>query len=1244
MVDGIEGGTDAGEIRVDVVRPADLVALTFVATGCELVTGDAQPYLRPVSGGAGHLTVVLAYQHLGERAIYEAPAPAPVDTNPAGHVPNPTGPVDGEAIRPDIPEMQVRPARASRLVFEAPAGEVIPFSSAGLLAAVGRLRLLVHPLATPAPPPVLAPDPGPVLHLPGGIAAALSDRGPVLSRLSAAERRQAAADPAGDLAMWRDLRRARAGLAGQAGVVVGRNVVLGALDGLAGPPVIVRRPPIRPRPILSRPPTPEETALEAPFRLVVSPSPLAGWAHAARPVRAGDTPNHVELWHSRLGVRDEHPDGSVGVDERTHPQRKIRAVWARDRESMPGWEAIKAPIHDTLPFRMSLDGADRHMLVRQTAETWLGKRDVPLLPAPVDARKLWLSALGAWVDFHGEWTTGEYSKANISSILSWDHEAPMGRDQYVRVVYPGFLFPFGHQAALVKLTERKMKDAAPSVAGLYQRKFLVIGTPARSYDDHHDLPFTRVEVAPLVTPTLDDPGNIQNTFFWPRVGSADFQFVLHCTDHEGKPVRLVTPLLWVAEQFTATAPNRKTVAHEYDISSRRKVAACNQHIAFAPASKGGDTTAEAVSVSFSGRAQGPPGTSTPRMTQASVLLQAVERISGVGPVPVAYAKPYKAGGFGGPGNTGEVWAEAITSAAQQELPNDDNRPVAVMRFGQAGAPAGTDKSGGFLAPEQAIRGLSRASGTVGDVAGMATNTFNPEEFLKNALPKLFGLVSLLDLLKLVAGKAPALVSEALDRAEGFLADLQRAKDQAADAISEAHKLVDRAAAKTAELQAAAQAAKTAAEGAQAAVSAAVDGFKAVLAGLAGATKAAVDAAVNAPLDALRAAVADLEASGPRLPPLIRNQLASLTKVLKQVLAAANLVDDLFRLVNGLAQSGVEARFRFEWKPELQSWPSPAHPFVGITDPILEVNSDSLVLAVEGRASGTGVVGAEILAELKDFVLHLLPGAPLVRIPFEHLSFKAGSSGKAEVDVVLGKTEFVGILAFVEVLKELIPFDGFSDPPYLDVTPAGLTAGFTLALPSVAIGVFSLANVSLGADIGVPFLGKVVSVGFNFCTRERPFTLTVSMIGGGGWFGIRLSPDGLDVLELGLEAAAVLSVDLGVASGSVSVEVGIYMRLEGKTGSLTGFVRIRGEVDVLGLVSASIELYLELRYEPPTGKMTGRASLTIQIKVFVFSGSVRISVERKFAGSNGDPAFAEVMAVAAGKSLPWSEYCTAFAGG
>jgi hypothetical protein len=184
--------------------------------------------------------------------------------------------------------------------------------------------------------------------------------------------------------------------------------------------------------------------------------------------------------------------------------------------------------------------------------------------------------------------------------------------------------------------------------------------------------------------------------------------------------------------------------------------------------------------------------------------------------------------------------------------------------------------------------------------------------------------------------------------------------------------------------------------------------------------------------------------------------------------------------------------------------------------------------------------------------------------------------------------------------------------------------------------------SLGADVSVPFLGKSVTVGFNFCTRERPFTLAVMCLGGGGWFLIRVAPDGLDVLEVGLEATACLSVDLGVASGSISASIGLYIRLEGQKGSLTGYFRLRGEVDVLGLISASIELYMELVYQFDTGKMIGRATITVEVEVLCFSGSVEITAERQFAGSNGDPSFREILGAEGGTSAYWTEYAGAFA--
>ena len=121
--------------------------------------------------------------------------------------------------------------------------------------------------------------------------------------------------------------------------------------------------------------------------------------------------------------------------------------------------------------------------------------------------------------------------------------------------------------------------------------------------------------------------------------------------------------------------------------------------------------------------------------------------------------------------------------------------------------------------------------------------------------------------------------------------------------------------------------------------------------------------------------------------------------------------------------------------------------------------------------------------------------------------------------------------------------------------------------------------------------------------------------------------------------------------------GIYFRMEANAASLAGYFRLEGHVDVLGLITASLELYLELRYEFETGKAVGRATLTIEVSVFLFSGSVTIRCERKFAGSNGDPTFRQLMGLSTDPALPladelaqihddtryaWRDYCETFA--
>jgi hypothetical protein len=330
-----------------------------------------------------------------------------------------------------------------------------------------------------------------------------------------------------------------------------------------------------------------------------------------------------------------------------------------------------------------------------------------------------------------------------------------------------------------------------------------------------------------------------------------------------------------------------------------------------------------------------------------------------------------------------------------------------------------------------------------------------------------------------------------------------------------------------------------------------------------------------------------------------------------------------------------------FSPRLQDFPLNAPVFV-------PKDSAQLTLRAHIEAKATQVK-ADVDCTLENIELHLLPGFECIVVPIERIRFHAPSGAKPDIDVRLGQMRFVGPLSFVDTLREFIPLDGFSDPPALDVTPQGISSGFSIALPDIAVGMFALQHVSLGARLELPFIGPPLTVAFNFCTRNEPFLLTVSAFGGGGFFLVKADPRGMQRLEAAFEFGASVSMNFGVASGGVHVMAGVYFAYDsGKGAVLTGYFRVGGNVSVLGLVSVSIELYLSLTYESQSGKAVGRATLTVEIELFLFSASVEVACERKLAGSAGDPPFEKLLAPYADPDDPsrtidpWATYCRAYA--
>jgi hypothetical protein len=278
-------------------------------------------------------------------------------------------------------------------------------------------------------------------------------------------------------------------------------------------------------------------------------------------------------------------------------------------------------------------------------------------------------------------------------------------------------------------------------------------------------------------------------------------------------------------------------------------------------------------------------------------------------------------------------------------------------------------------------------------------------------------------------------------------------------------------------------------------------------------------------------------------------------------------------------------------------------------------------------------------------------ADLVKVGFKKIGFKTGANAKTDftVDMKNPALEFLGPLTFINTLQKYIPADGFSDPPFLDVTTSGITSGYSLALPDVQLGAFTLRNITLGASVSLSFAGGPLVMRFNFCEKHQPFTLTVSALGGGGFFAIEFDINGLRTLEAAMEFGAAASLNLGVASGAVSIMGGVYFKITKGDGNskkiiLEGYVRINGAMCVLGLITASIEFLLMLaphseiiNGKEKVTKIVGAASLKIKVEVFMFSKTVTLQMSREFAGAGADPTFAMLIS-----ENEWLQYCDAFA--
>jgi hypothetical protein len=391
-------------------------------------------------------------------------------------------------------------------------------------------------------------------------------------------------------------------------------------------------------------------------------------------------------------------------------------------------------------------------------------------PQQLRVHELWLSALGGSLIHDTQFLPSAGANDlwggkifDGFSIERWRAEIVLGRDIVGEVVYKGYLFPLGHRASLVKLTERLFlrSETLGVKAVLVQRIFVRVGRKTQAYPAVGQ-PFNgrlwcarNVTMITVQTPDLQDPyekpncdptinatcnpenpvggrislGNAPGLAFWPRVNETDEGLVKFDFAIDGAETSM--PLIFVDNIAATNGGSLQALVETYRRwgawLTRRTAALSGQNIRYAQETKTGDCTLKTQSIVLSvhGRLKALPTSSWtgdltaydttailegaeqppfyPSVETAMVRLENVERFSGGAPRPVKVQYDGRYVRFGFP-------AEA-TESTKQTNPLEiflNLRTSLAMGMGNNG-----DRSGAVGRPESNIVAIGRGNGPIG---------------------------------------------------------------------------------------------------------------------------------------------------------------------------------------------------------------------------------------------------------------------------------------------------------------------------------------------------------------------------------------------------------------------------------------------------------------------------------------------------------------------------------------------------
>lgn len=1018
------------------------------------------------------------------------------------------------------------------------------------------------------------------------------------------------------------------------------------------------------------------------YKNVVSPSLLK-----IPPLLAIKQGQLFELWHTRMGVKL----ASGEIDEDALSDLKtVRVLWSPCASEKPGGQS-RAFIEASKNFYSLPEPYQINELVHLTSnytDLRIENTNTKADPRPVKAKRLMLSALGAWFDYEFR----DERRINSIALQAWLQRATMGRDHYIKLVMRGYLFPFGHKAVRIIIGERKIQLVGNVyTAVVIVKEYIVVTQPELLYgrtagnQGFVPFPFQRVEIKDLekqVSTKQIITG--QNAFELYEVADTNkpLFYKIEMDDAVGQTVRTEVPVVFVEANVT----QQSVVVDHYAKNGWDYFSSgpASKPVAYARSLVPGDTMLETRSIMFGARNINYDLDGVkfyPEVVESSVFIKQVEELTGE-------RKPVRI----------QLMDDNNLSMVFAKVHPDEK---AELVFGD------TETSGGFLSPNMAITGFSKLTGLTGSALDNLNNLMVVAEkifSIADKIPKIFGVINFVDILMPEVNLTGA-VSKIKDQIEKIRDQIESVSQEILSVLARADAELKRlnrfltAVSGLLENRSITEALKDSEALAQALSSYGITVSQ-------GTIKEALEAAISAgrEINAKNVSLATL-AGYIDNPAGLRTELtnagadvssqtvARLLELVKgllnngfedsEIIAVVNVLGlvssltDLQSLIKTLAGDianriiesipempnikfqikGDEIVVEYHWKPKTKN------EFDAVLFQIKNMNSSTSQIEVSVDSTMKKSIDLkspprfDVDASIKKFSIVV---AKTIQINFEKLAFKSGTGSKPDVDLKFSPVpiRLIGSLSFVNNLQKVLNADQFAAGPFIDVSTNGIVAGYNFPLPNIEVGILALSNMMLGTRLKIPFNQDALTLGFNFSSRENPFKVLVSCFGGGGFFSMETTMKGLRRLDAAFEFGAGVSLNLGVASGSVEAMGGIYYCLvtepEGTTYSMTAYLRLTGRLSILKLIKVTLEFYLELLYESLGEKtimednkpvlkvdrgsrLVGTATLSVKVEVLFFSKTVKVTVKRTFSGNDADPKFADTYSLE-----HWQSYCAAFA--